>query len=341
MIIVLGAGIIGCSIAYELASRGAQVQVVDPRGAGAGATRASAGTLAPYIEGHSVPLRTLGTRSLALFDRFIERVSADAGRAVEYARTGTLQVARDAAEAAALETLAGQLEVADVAHELVDRRGLGRVEPGAGPAEAGLLIPEHGFVAAQVLTQALQDAATRRGVTWSSEPMALDRASASADAVVVATGAWAGEHIRPVRGQLVHLKLESAPVRRVVWGQDCYVVPWQDGSLLVGATVEDVGFDESVTPGAVRGLAAAAAALVPAARGARILDVRVGLRPLTPDGLPAIGRSSTMPGVFYATGHYRTGILLAPLTADLVADLVLAEREDPLLALVRPDRFGL
>ena len=118
-------------------------------------------------------------------------------------------------------------------------------------------------------------------------------------------------------------------------------MPWRDGSLLVGATVEDVGFDESTTPAAVRTLARAAAALVPAARGARIHDVRVGLRPKTADGLPAIGRSSTMPSVFYATGHYRTGVLLAPLTAALIADLVLDRREDPALALVRPDRLGL
>jgi glycine/D-amino acid oxidase-like deaminating enzyme len=127
----------------------------------------------------------------------------------------------------------------------------------------------------------------------------------------------------------------------VIWGNRCYAVPWRDGSLLVGATVEDVGFDESSTPDAVRNLSVAAAELIPAARGARIAGVRVGLRPETPDGLPLVGRSSTMPSVFFATGHYRTGVLLAPLTARLVADLVLHGREDPLLALLSPGRLGL
>jgi glycine oxidase len=288
-----------------------------------------------------VALRTLGARSLALFDGFVARVAGESSTHVDYARTGTLQVAREAGEVAALEALAARLAADAISHQLVDGRGVARLEPGLGPATAGLLIPAHGWVAVQRLTEALQEAATGRGVTWSAEPLTIEQAAGSADVVVVATGAWAGEPVRPVRGQLVHLKLEAPPVTRVVWGQDCYVVPWPDGSLLIGATVEDVGFDESVTPAAVRALAAAAAALVPAARGARIQDVRVGLRPSTPDELPAIGRSSTMPDVFYATGHYRTGVLMAPLTADLIADLVLEQRVDPLLALVRPDRFGL
>jgi glycine/D-amino acid oxidase-like deaminating enzyme len=166
-------------------------------------------------------------------------------------------------------------------------------------------------------------------------------AARDADAVVVATGAWAGDPVRPIRGQLVHLRFDAPPVDRVIWGNRCYAVPWRDGSLLVGATVEDVGFDESSTPDAVRNLSVAAAELIPAARGARIASVRVGLRPETPDGLPLVGRSSTMPSVFFATGHYRTGVLLAPLTARLVADLVLHGREDPLLALLSPGRLGL
>jgi glycine oxidase len=364
-VIVLGAGIIGCSIAYELARRGARVRVVDPRGTGEGATRASAGTLAPYIEGHSIVLRELGVRSLGMFDRFVEQVSADAGASIEYARTGTLQVGRDAAEATALEALASELGAAGVTHELVDGPGAKRIEPGIAAVAGGLLIPDHGFVAVQPLTQALERAATRLGVAWSAERLTIADAAASADAVVVAAGAWSSDlrtpnpttnpqppthhqppttihqPVRPIRGQLVHLKLDAPPLGRVVWGRSCYAVPWADGSLLVGATVEDVGFDESVTPDAVRSLATAAADLVPAARGARIQEVRVGLRPMTPDGLPAIGRSSTMPGVFYATGHYRTGVLLAPLTSALVADLVLDQRHDPALAAVRPDRLGL
>ena len=337
----MGAGIIGCAIAYELVSRGATVRVIDPRRAGAGATQASAGTLAPYIEGHSTPLRSLGVRSLALFDGFVHRVTADAGIDVEYARTGTLQVALGERDAASLRAKAAELSAAGAPHRWLDAGDVASMEPGLAPATAGLFVADHGLVAVQALTGALERALLARGTGWSTDRQAPREALSQADAVIIASGAWAGEPVRPVRGQLVHLRLETPPVGRIVWGSDCYAVPWRDGSLLVGATVEDVGFDESSTPEAVRWLADAAAMLIPAARGARIHDVRVGLRPGTPDGLPVVGRSSTMPGVFYATGHYRTGVLLAPLTATLVADLVLDGREDAALSQVRPDRFGL
>jgi glycine oxidase len=127
----------------------------------------------------------------------------------------------------------------------------------------------------------------------------------------------------------------------VIWGTRGYLVPWRDGSVLVGATSEDVGFDERSTASGVQGLLESAGELVPATRLARFEEVRVGLRPLTADELPVIGASSTMPGVYYATGHYRNGVLLAPLTALIVADLLLDGRERPEHAAVRPDRFGL
>jgi glycine oxidase len=147
--------------------------------------------------------------------------------------------------------------------------------------------------------------------------------------------------VRPVRGQLVELRLPQPALSHVVWGSDCYLVPWQDGRVLVGATMEDVGFDERVTADGVRQLVDSAVHLVPTLGAATFADARAGLRPATADELPIIGASTTMRGVIYATGHYRNGILLAPLTATLVADLVVAGRERPELALVRPDRFGL
>jgi thiazole synthase len=118
-------------------------------------------------------------------------------------------------------------------------------------------------------------------------------------------------------------------------------VPWTDGSLLLGATSEDVGFDESSTAAGVEGLRDAARRYIPSTATAALEEVRVGLRPATADELPLIGRSSTMRGVFYATGHYRNGVLLAPLTATLIGDLVMERREGPMLALTRPDRVGL
>ena len=129
--------------------------------------------------------------------------------------------------------------------------------------------------------------------------------------------------------------------RRIVWGSGCYVVPWPDGTTLVGATVEDVGFDEHPTAGGVRQLLNAVHDLLPATATAAFLEVRVGLRPKTPDELPIIGPSSTMRHVFHATGHYRNGILLTPLTAKLIGDLVVDRRDHDELALTNPARFGL
>ena len=129
--------------------------------------------------------------------------------------------------------------------------------------------------------------------------------------------------VRPVRGQLLHLRFASPPLSRIVWGSTSYLVPWADGSVLVGATVEDAGFDESVTVAGVCQLLESAVDLLPAARSATFEGARAGLRPATADELPIIGRSSTMRGMYYATGHYRNGVLLAPLTAAMIADLVL------------------
>jgi glycine/D-amino acid oxidase-like deaminating enzyme len=169
------------------------------------------------------------------------------------------------------------------------------------------------------------------------------------DAVVIAAGSWSADMalggarvpVRPIRGQLLQLRLARPAISRVVWGERCYVVPWLDGSLLVGATVEDVGFDERPTAAGVRVLLDAATELVPEVAAAAFEEVRVGLRPATSDELPVIGASSTMRRVFYATGHYRNGVLLAPLTALAIADLVLEGRERPEVAAARPDRFGL
>jgi thiazole synthase len=210
-----------------------------------------------------------------------------------------------------------------------------------------LLVPAHGHVGPAPLVDALVRAATARGVSFvQSRAGRIDQIRA--DAIVVAAGSWSSElvttpqpFVKPIRGQLLSLSMERRPAARVIWGTDCYVVPWQDGTVLVGATVEDVGFDERTTTSGVRGLLNAAVDMLPALEHAHFQEARAGLRPKTADELPAIGRSSTMPHVFYATGHYRNGVLLAPLTASLIADLVLDGRERPELADVRPDRFGL
>lgn len=362
-ITVVGAGIIGCSVAYELASRGTRVHVVDMRGPGLGATQASAGILAPYVEGHIDALLNLGICSLSLYDSFVARTSEDARQPIEYERAGTLQVAVDADEAEALEAAARRLARSGVAHTLMDGEEARRLEPLLSPRICtALVLPQHGYVRVAQLTSALAAAAANRGTTTTTAAVqhveSSDRAvvvttSAGAiesDAVVIAAGSWTNAlarplvtppPVRPIRGQLLHLHFNRPPLSRVVWGTGCYLVPWHDGSLLVGATVEDVGFDESATAAGVTHLLKSSAELLTTTLTARFDAVRVGLRPGTPDELPLIGPSSTMRGVYYASGHYRNGVLLSPLTAKLVVDLVIDGRHSPELELVRPDRFGL
>jgi glycine oxidase len=385
--VVQGAGIIGCAVAYELARRGARVTVVEAREPGQGATQASAGVLAPFIEAlEENALQRLCVESLGLYEEFIERVRRDSGVDVEYRRTGTLEVALDEAEAEHLQSAARALAAKGIRAELLNAADVIAVEPTLAPATvAALFLPDHGYVAAPALTQALAAAARAHGATFQShtrvERIARDgegtaagggsRSAGSAagaggdagalrietsagtlraDAIVCSSGSWAGAveagapmamPIRPVRGQMLYLRwrAETPQPSRVIWGSRCYLVPWADGTLLVGATVEEVGFAEQTTVAGVRTLLDAARELLPQTHAAEFIQARVGLRPASSDSLPVIGESDEQPGVYFAAGHYRNGILLAPLTAQMIADELLDHRRHPLLGATSPARF--
>jgi glycine oxidase len=365
-VLVIGAGVIGAAIAEELAHRGAHVTVVDMRAPGRGASQASAGILAPFIESHGEStMLELGRRSLDLYDAFVERASRQSGRRVEYARCGTLQVALTEEDAAKLETAKNDARAIGVDTRWLDRPALVAFEPAVTKSALGALFtPVHGFVGVGDLVTALVSSARFAGASFESDVEVVEidadtdrvkiRASHrdyDADVVILALGSWSSRlrmknatppPVRPVRGQLLHLAWPPQALlpQPVVWGPSCYTVPWSDGTLLVGATVEDVGFDEHSTVAGVRDLTGAVAALLPHASQAAIDDVRVGLRPATPDGLPAIGRFERAPRVMVATGHYRNGVLLAPITAKLVADAVLDDVVDPILKDLSPDRFS-
>jgi len=365
-IVVIGAGIVGCAIAYELARRGASVLVVDDRPVGMGATQASAGVLAPYIEAREEgPLLELTTRSLDLFDQFVARVRSASGMPVAYRRTGTLDVAMDEDTMGRFRSASEALARRGVRAELLDAKAARTEEPQLNcEILGGLLIPIQGFVAAADLTRALAAAAGRHGARFIERGrvarisgshgdlvVGTDRGSLVAKGVVVAAGSWSGQieiegatarvPVRPVRGQLLQLAWNGPPLGRVIWSERCYLVPWEDGTLLVGATVEEAGFDERTTTVGVRDLIEAACELVPHTWSATFVAARAGLRPASADELPVIGPSSVVPDVMYATGHYRNGVLLAPLTAELVADAMLENRFDPLLAATSPQRFGV
>jgi len=365
-VLVLGAGVIGVTVAESLAHSGADVHVLEMRSPGRGASQASAGILAPYVEAHEGSvLLTLGTRSLALYDDFIAGVSARSGKTIEYVRTGTLEVAQDDGEHQRLQRDRATLERLGVTNEWIDARDLPSAEPAVSASALGaLLIPGHGYVGVMSLITALVASARLAGAAFETPVEAVDvsstrdgvevRAGArrySADLVVIAAGSWSGRvqvkgvaplPLRPVRGQLLHLRPGAAPMpvpRRVIWGRDCYCVPWSDRSVLVGATVEDVGFDERSTLEGVSHLTRAAAELLPATARASVEAIRVGLRPATPDDLPIIGPLPGASRVIAATGHYRNGILLAPVTAEIVTNIVLGRASDSAVAHVTPARF--
>ena len=357
MVVIVGAGIIGCAIARELTARGVACRVVDERSVAGGATRASAGMLAPYVEAHERgPLLDLAIRSLDLYDDWIAAIRSESASDVEYRRIGTLEVALDPDHAADLTR--GAAAHAGVRMTWMDPAQAQQLNPGLGTISGALMTPAHGYVAAPDLATALARAAERRGATFTRARVQRVTRDArglrvetsdgplQASTIVMAAGAWTNEiggirtpPLRPVRGQLLHLGWSGQPLSTIVWGPECYIVPRLDGTLLVGATVEDVGFDERATAAGIRDLLDAACELLPAGWGSTFIEARSGLRPATPDELPALGADPAEPGVVHASGHYRNGVLLAPITAKLIADLVVEGKTDPALEEFRPDRF--
>jgi glycine oxidase len=361
--IVVGAGIVGVAAAGELARRGARVTLIDARDPGAGATRASAGMLAPFTE--ATPgsvLSALCAEALGVYDDAVARARRDGGVDFEYARTGTVEVALDEATAAHFRATADELSTRGIEAAFRDRSVTREREPAVTHAAiASLAIAPHGFVAVTGFTDALAAAARRYGVDLVSGAavsriarrerlleVSTSRGVFTAPDVVLAAGCWSGriaiDHqappaVRPIRGQLLELMAPHAGLTRIVWGPRCYLVPWRNGAVLVGATVEDVGFDERTTVEGIRLLMDAATELVPGLADASFSAARVGLRPASPDGLPIIGPSD-LPGLVFATGHYRNGVLLAPLTAAILADLLIDGRRHPQLDAFSPARFA-
>jgi glycine oxidase len=299
-----------------------------------------------------------------MFDGFIERLRHDSGHDVVYQRSGTFELALSDADAERFQALLDLLQQQGVEARWIAPDAFDDFEPLASKQASGaLLVPVHGFAAVTPLTLAAAAAAERFGARFQNEIGAIRICSApagqvvvrtssgewGADRVVLAAGSWSSQitvegadpvPVRPIRGQLIELRGAPGGIRRVLWGPNGYLVPWPDGTVLVGATIEDVGFDESHTEAAVQALRDAAAELVPTLSGAPLADVRTGLRPRGPDDLPMLGPSRIIPGLIYATAHYRNGVMFAPLTVRLVHDLVFGGAADPALRDFDPSRHG-
>ncbi|MFN2587937.1 MAG: glycine oxidase ThiO [Actinomycetota bacterium] len=366
-VVVVGGGAVGLGVAWRCASAGASVQLFDSSG-GRGASWAAAGMLAPVTEVHygEEPLLRLNLDSAARYPAFVEELEDASGRSTGYRRCGTLTVALDADENRAFDELFRfQSGLGLEVHRLTGRETRAE-EPGLAPSvRGGILVPGDHQVDNRALLEALVSACRGAGVslvadTVESIVVEHDRVASvtarSAGAVacanaVVAAGSWSGgiagipahsvPRVRPVKGQLVHLRGDAAapPARRNVRGVDAYLVPRSDGRLVVGATVEERGWDTTVTAGGVHELLRAAYELLPGTAELELTETVAGLRPGSPDNAPLIG-PTRVDGLLLATGHHRNGILLVPVTADAVAAAVTGAGVPEWAEPFRPTRFA-
>jgi glycine oxidase len=365
--VVVGGGVIGLAIAWRAAQAGMAVTVVDER-PGRGASWAAAGMLAPVTEVHygERPLLGLNLAAAARWPGFAAEVEESSGRPVGYTPGGTLAVARDADDNAALEDLYQFQLRCGLEVERLRSRECRQLEPGLHPGiRGGVLAAGDHQVDNRALVEALLVACDRVGARMVEGRVAElaadgDRVAGvvlgdgerlAAATVVLAAGCWSGAlggvaaealpPVRPVKGQLLYLRGPAAEplCSRNVRGLEVYVVPRGDGRVVVGATVEEQGFDTRVTAGAVHELLRAALELLPDVAELELLETVAGLRPGSPDNAPMIGPAGPE-GLVVATGHYRNGILLTPVTADAVAELLATGRTPEAIAPFAPGRFA-
>ncbi|MEX1253626.1 MAG: glycine oxidase ThiO [Dehalococcoidia bacterium] len=365
-VVVVGAGIIGCAIAYELSRRGVSCVVLDSRRLGMAATNAAAGILAPLAEFRRPgALVRAGLESLRLYPTWVERLREEAPDIdVEFALNGVLRVAF--AEDELAELRGGLRYRNELGVELIelDAAQLREAEPRlSDKLIGGVLCPEEGQVSNQLFTLALSRAARKRGARFVEfAPVLGFRRSAgrvtavrtpkgelACDHLVLAAGAWTRPIARrlgvevptyPVRGQMLALGRMMTPIHQPVWGPRGYVLPRANGLVFAGATVEEVGFRIRTTARGLAGVRSAAFELVPQLRHAREHFSWAGLRPGSPDGLPMLGPLPGWENVTLATGHFRNGILLAPFTGELIARAIIEGRPSDALAPFDPGRFG-
>jgi glycine oxidase len=348
---VIGGGVIGMSIAWRLTQRGRSVTVIDPA-PGSGASGTAAGMLAPVTELHygETPLLELGLASSALYPDFVAELTAATGSDVGYQRLGTVAAAWDAADLHALGDLFDFQRRLGLDVEQLSQGDLKNLEPALAPGlPGGLLVRGDHHVNPRLLQEALTAAAMAGGAVLVPETAAgvrteadtavgvdlLDGSQIHARSVVVAAGAWSSRlqlpqgvlpDVRPVKGQTLELQYDGSPpvahvIRGTARGSAIYLVPRAPGRLVVGASCEEAGFDLRPRAGAVYELLRDAQLFLPEVAEMELVDVSTSLRPGSPDNAPLLGRAD-IDGLVVATGHYRNGILLAPITADVIADLV-------------------
>jgi glycine oxidase len=366
--LLVGGGVIGLACAWRAGQRGLRICLLERDQPGAGASGVAAGMLAPVGEASwgEENLLALNLASHRLWPTFAEELAAASGREVGFRRIGALHVALDRDEVEELRRRHElQLELG-LDSSWLRPRECRRLEPGLAPALAGGVHAEHEAAAdPRLLSDALAAALERAGgrIEGGAEVVEAELSAGgarlrtsdgrhlSAPRAVLATGSWAGQAewlpaearppVRPVKGEVLTLRgRPSEPLcERIVAGERVYVVPRADGRVIVGATVEERGFDTTVTAGGVHELLREAYRALPDVAELELVEARAGLRPGTPDNGPIVGPGAA-DGLIVATGHYRNGILLTPVTADAVAAMLAGEEPPAELAPFAPDRFA-
>lgn len=360
-VLILGGGLMGLAIAHQLARTGQAVQVLSRRRSEA-AGFVAAGMLAPHAEGLCGDQLRLGQASLARIPAWVERIEADSGLGCGLRPCGIVVPFETAAERDAFVTAPWGLAL--------DRGAMERELPGIGPRwQAGLLFSQDGQIDnRRQLMRALERACVARGVRFQEGAEVLRLHSDASGALagvavrtaegeehtltcqraVLTCGAWSARllpqlPVFPVKGQMLSLQAPRGALNRVIFGPGTYLVPREDGLVVVGATSEpEAGFSEGLTPAGQRQLQVGIEALLPEAAGWPPMERWWGFRPCTPDEGPLLGESP-VPGLWLAAGHHRNGVLLAAITAKLLAAAITAELADDdrkLLASFRWDRFG-
>jgi glycine oxidase len=346
---IAGAGLIGGAIALELAQAGLHVGLFDSAEPGREASWAGAGILSPAPEtAATIPMVPLCRASLAIYSEFIAAVEENSGQHCGFRAKGTLEAFFSTDAARDLSTLIALHHGLGLKAEPLRPEEAGEMEPALNPeVDAAALRPDEASVDNRLLTPAVLEAARKGGVEifsghgargiWREDDrclgLALGNERIAAKWTVVAAGCFsagiAGMEIYapvlPAKGQMISLRSPEVEIQRVLWSDNIYLVPRDDGRILAGATVEHAGFDKRVTAAAVQKLLSAAIDLVPGLADAQIEETWAGLRPDTPDHLPIIG-TTDLDGLMVATGHFRSGILLAPITAHLIREWIMEQR---------------
>ena len=343
--IIAGGGLIGSAIALELALNDLRVALFDAQEPGREASWAGAGILSPAPENPGmISMVPIGKASLALYPEFIAEVEERSGFPTGYRSKGTVEAIFSRHAREELNTIIALHRGLGLKAEAISAKEARAMEPALSEEiEAAVLRPQEASVDNRLLTKALIEAARKGGAEinagarveriWREGSQCLGAVvngeNISAKHTIIAAGSFSSQiagaekyaPVRPAKGQMVSLRCDAAKIERVLWSEKIYVVPRNDGRILCGATVELVGFDKTVTASGVHANLDGAIALAPVLASARIEETWAGLRPDTPDHMPILGPTE-LAGLLIATGHFRSGVLLTPITAKLIGEFI-------------------